>query len=67
MTNVHSTHWTSDTPIDPGWYWYRARSHRALMVRIDDHGLVDSHGEFDGIPATDLVGDWWTPQIKVPD
>ncbi len=67
MTNVHSTHWTSDTPIDPGWYWYRARSHRALMLRIDDHGLVDSQGEFDGIPATDLVGDWWTPQIKVPD
>jgi hypothetical protein len=37
------------------------------MLRIDYHGLVDSHGEFDGIPATDLVGDWWTPQIKVPD
>ena len=27
------------------------------MVRIDDHGLVDSHGEFDGIPATDLAGE----------
>jgi hypothetical protein len=37
------------------------------MVRIDDHGLVESPGEFDGIPATDLVGYWWTPQIKVPD
>jgi hypothetical protein len=37
------------------------------MVRINDHGLVDSHGESDGIPATDLVGDWWTPQIKVAD
>jgi len=37
------------------------------MLRIDDHGLVDSPGEFDGIQATDLVGDWWTPQIKVPD
>jgi hypothetical protein len=37
------------------------------MVRIDDHGLVDSPGEFDGIQAADLVGDWWTPQIKVPD
>ncbi len=67
MTNVHSTHWTSDTPIDPGWNWYKARSHRALMVRIDDHGLVDSPGELDGIQAADLVGDWWTPQIKVPD
>ncbi len=64
---VSSTHWTPDTPIDPGWYWYRARSHRALMLRIDDHGLVDSAGEFDGFPATGLVGDWWTPQIKVPD
>jgi len=37
------------------------------MLRIGDHGLVDSHGEFDGIPAIDLVGDWLTPQIKVPD
>ena len=61
---MKSTHWTSDTPIDPGWYWYRARSHRAVMLRIDEHGVVDSRGEFGGIQATDLVGDWWTPQIK---
>jgi hypothetical protein len=37
------------------------------MLRIDDHGLVDSPEEFDGTMATDLIGDWWTPQIKVPD
>jgi hypothetical protein len=37
------------------------------MLRIDDHGLVDSHGEFDGIPAAKLAGDWWTPQIQVAD
>ena len=37
------------------------------MLRIDDHGLVDSLGEFEGTQATDLAGDWWTPQIKVPD
>jgi len=37
------------------------------MLRIDDHGLVDSHGEFDGIQASKLAGDWWTPQIKVAD
>jgi len=64
---VSSTHWTSYTPIEPGWYWYRAPSSRALRVRIDDHGNVDSPGEFDSIQATDLVGDWWTPQIKIPD
>ena len=64
---VSSTHWTSDTPIEPGWYWFRVRSHSALMIRIDEHGLVDWPGEFDGIQATDLAGDWWTPQIKVPD
>ena len=34
------------------------------MLRIDEHGVVDSLGEFDCIQATDLVGDWWTPQIK---
>ncbi len=67
MTMVSSTHWTSNTPIEPGWYWFRGRSHRALMLRIDDYGLVDSHGEFDGIPAAKLTGDWWTPQIQVPD
>ena len=67
MRDVNSTHWTCDTPIDPGWYWYRARSHRAQMLRIDDHGLVDSPEEFDRIQATELNGDWWTPQIKVPD
>ena len=67
MTMVSSTHWTSDTPIDPGWYWYRARSHRALMLRIDEDGLVDSPEGFDGTLASDLVGDWWAAQIKVPD
>ncbi len=64
---MNSTHWTSDTPIEPGWYWFRARSYRALMVRIDDHGLVDLPEEFKGIQAADLVGDWWTSQIKMPD
>jgi len=34
------------------------------MLRIDDHGLIDSPGEFDGIPAIDFVGDWWSAQIK---
>ena len=65
-TNVNTAHWTSETPIDPGWYWYRAKSHRALMLRIDDHGLIDSHGEFNGAQATKLVGDWYTPKIKPP-
>ncbi len=65
-TNVNTMHWKSDTPIDPGWYWYKSKSHRALMLRIDDHGLVDSHGEFNGTQATKLVGDWYTPQIRPP-
>ena len=65
-TNVNTAHWTSDTPIEPGWYWYRSRLHRALMLRIDSHGLVDSCGEFNGTQATDLFGDWYTPQIKPP-
>ena len=64
---VNSTHWTTDTPIDPGWYWYRARAYRALMLRVDDHGLIDSRDEFNGTQATKLVGDWYIPQIKVPD
>jgi hypothetical protein len=63
---VNTTHWTSDPPNDPGWYWYKAKPYRALMLRIDDHGLVNSHGDFDGIPAADLIGDWYTPQIKPP-
>jgi len=29
------------------------------MVRIDEHSLVDSPEEFDGIQAADLIGDWW--------
>jgi len=37
------------------------------MLRVDDHGLVNLPEEFDGIQATDLDGNWWTPQIKVPD
>ena len=64
---VRSTHWTPDTPIDPGWYWYRARSHRALMLRIGENGLVDLPEELDGTLASDLVGDWWAAQIKVPN
>jgi hypothetical protein len=37
------------------------------MLRIDGHGLVDSQGEFGGTQVTDLIGDWYRPQIKVPD
>jgi hypothetical protein len=37
------------------------------MLRIDDHGLVDSHGEFNGTQAVDLNGDWYTPQITPPN
>jgi hypothetical protein len=36
------------------------------MVRIDDHGLIDLPGEFEGTQAAKLAGDWWTPQIQVP-
>ena len=61
---LHSPHWTSDTPIDPGWYWYRAPSHRATMLRIDEHCVIDSTGEFAGIQAEDLDGAWWSAQIK---
>jgi hypothetical protein len=34
------------------------------MLRIDEHGVVDSPEQFDCTRATDLVGDWWTPRIK---
>jgi len=61
---VNYPHWTSDTPIDAGWYWYRDRLHPAMMIRIDVHSVVDSQGEFDGTQATDLVGDWWSARIK---
>jgi len=50
-------HWTSDTPVDTGWYWYRDQLH-------PEHNVVDSHGEFDGTPAARLVGVWWSAQIK---
>jgi hypothetical protein len=65
-TNVNTTHWKSDAPIDSGWYWYRSKSHRALMLRIDDHGLVNLPEEFDGRQAIELVGDWYMPQITPP-
>jgi hypothetical protein len=37
------------------------------MLRIDENGRVDSPEELDGTLASDLVGDWWAAQIKVPD
>lgn len=61
---MDSPHWTSDIPVDTGWYWYRDRLHRAMMIRIDEHSVVDSRGEFDGIRAAELGGDWWSAQIK---
>jgi len=36
-----------------------------MMLRIDGSSVVDSHGEFDGTQAADLVGDWWSARIKV--
>ena len=33
LTMVDSPHWTSNTPIDPGWYWYRGRLHRRWVFR----------------------------------
>ncbi|MCH8136659.1 MAG: hypothetical protein IIB77_11825 [Proteobacteria bacterium] len=65
MTMVDVTHWTSDTPIEAGWYWYKDATRGTSMLRIDDHGRVDSHGDFDRNLAKDLVGDWWIPRIKV--
>jgi len=35
-----------------------------MMLRIDGHSVVDSHGEFGGTQAADLVGDWWSVRIK---
>ena len=62
---MHKTpHWTSNTPVEPGWYWYRAPSHTAEMLRIDEHSVIDSAGEFADVQAADLVGDWWSAQIK---
>ena len=61
---MKSTHWTSDTPSDAGWYWYRARSDRAILLRIDEDGVVDSPEQFDRSRAADLVGDWLASRIK---
>jgi hypothetical protein len=36
------------------------------MLRIDELGLFDWPKEFDGTQATELIGDWWATQIKVP-
>ena len=61
---LNSPHWSSDTPIDAGWYWYIAPSHRATMLRIDERSVIDSVGEFADFQAVDLVGDWWSAPIK---
>ncbi len=37
------------------------------LGRVPSGYAMNDNGEFDGIPAFDLVGDWLTPQIKVPD
>ena len=62
---LDSPHWTSNTPVDPGWYWYRAPSHRATMLRIDECSVIDSTGEFADFQAINLDGDWWSAPIKV--
>jgi hypothetical protein len=61
---MNNAHWTQETPMSTGWYWYKDRSHRPVMLRIDENSVVDSKGEFVGIQAVDLVGDWWSAQIK---
>ena len=58
-------HWTSRAPVDPGWYWYRDRLHRAMMLRINEDSVINSPGEFDDTRVADLAGDWWSAQIKV--
>jgi hypothetical protein len=35
------------------------------MLRIDEHRVINSSGEFDDMRTTDLGGDWWSAQIKV--
>jgi hypothetical protein len=35
-----------------------------VMLRIDEHGVVDSPEQFDRSRATDLVGDWLASRIK---
>jgi hypothetical protein len=61
---VNAPHWTSAAPVNPGWYWYRDRSHPAVMLRIDSDSVINSAGEFDDLHAADLAGDWWSARIK---
>ena len=35
-----------------------------MMLRLDEHGVINSPSEFDDVLAADLVGDWWSAQIK---
>jgi hypothetical protein len=56
--------WTSVAPTDPGWYWHRDGLRGAMMLRLDEHGVINSPAEFDDIRAADLVGDWWSARIK---
>jgi hypothetical protein len=36
------------------------------MLRVDECGTVDLPEQFKGTQATELDGDWWKRQIKVP-
>jgi len=35
-----------------------------MMIRLDEHCVINLPAEFDDIPAAELVGDWWSRQIK---
>lgn len=66
VSQLSRLRWTSEKPIQPGWYWYRGLIDEAdpLIVLVDEAGYFQwPDGAFEDVRQTD--GQWAGP-IALP-
>ncbi|MBI5855657.1 MAG: hypothetical protein HZB35_10620 [Nitrospirae bacterium] len=59
--------WTTQTPIAPGWYWYRGQAHEAdpFIVQVDEVGQFQWPDG--GYQEVKLAKGEWAGPIQLPE
>ncbi len=69
--------WTTEAPTEPGWYWWRAYTHRGnamtpYPVRLTPRNIGDLEVSYNGIFETlesmaKSGGEYWPEKIEPPE
>ena len=54
--------WTKDSPVEPGWYWWRVKRDDAEVIRVVTHDAgLRLQSEFYNDLVTKCAGEWAGP------